>query len=184
MTKSVEENEEMVGNIELRTELELATTLTDARQYRAEIERLRPVYGHNIRVLPHDYQRMRRGEPEPSCYGFAFGLADNAEYLQLVKARQGESQPLSHATVTMLLEAGVLRRRRAAPRNGDVVLYFRDGQVQHGGVIFDAPGRFQSKWGQAEVHEHDLWEVPVNYGSVAVTFLPPSAARVLAQLGA
>lgn len=177
--------EEMAGNVALRTELEKATTLTDGKQYRAEIERLRRVYGHNIRVLPHDYGRMWRGEPEPSCYGFALGLADNAQYLQLVKVKalQGEPQPLSAASVTMLSDAGALRHRRAAPRNGDAVLYLNDREVKHAGVIIDAPGRIRSKWGQAEVQEHDLWEVPLNYGNVAETYLRPSVTRILEVIG-
>ena len=178
--------ESMPGHAELRRALTEATTLTTPQQYRAEIERLRSVFGHSITVLPHDYGRLKRGEPEPSCYGYAFGLANNARYLQLVAAGAGPDklQPLSSDSVTMLLAARALRRRRAGARHDDVVLYFHDGQVKHAGVITNAPGRIRSKWGQAEVHEHDLWEVPLSYGNITKTYVPPSAKRILALLGA
>jgi hypothetical protein len=152
------------GNVELRAALDEAVQLTSAALYRAAVERLKSVHGHHVRVLGHNIGPDHR--KDASCYGFAFGV-----------------QPLSSASLTTLLQAGALRRRRSRSRNGDVVLYFNDdGQLQHAGVIIDAPGRIRSKWGQAEVHEHDLWEVPLSYGNFAEAYVPPSAMRILALL--
>jgi hypothetical protein len=152
----------IAGNVELQAALGEAMQLTSAARYRADIERLKSVHRHNITVLPHDHGSDRRKEPSCRC-GFAFGV-----------------QPLSSASVAILLQSGALRCRRSRARNGDVVLYF--GQPQHPGVIIDAPGRIRSKWGQAEVHEHELWEVPLSYGNVAEAFVPPLAMRILALL--
>jgi len=61
----------------------------------------------------------------PICFGFAFGLPNDARYLEVVKAGRGGRQDM-----VKLLEAGpprILRRQQANARNGDVVLYFRDG---------------------------------------------------------
>jgi X-Pro dipeptidyl-peptidase C-terminal non-catalytic domain len=70
--------------------------------------------------------------------------------------------------VSVQSRAQAERRRRAAPRNGDVVLYFGDDErVQHAGQIIDASCRIRSKWGQAEVHEHGLWEVPLMHRRTA-----------------
>jgi hypothetical protein len=67
-TKAVEE---MAGNVELRMALQVAVDQERPPEfYRADIERLRLEFGHNILVLPHDYGRWRR-EPEPTCFGFA-----------------------------------------------------------------------------------------------------------------
>src|SRR5262249_18437168 len=114
----------MAGNVELRTALQEAVTLAGVQQYKAMIEELRSMYGHNITVLQHDYNRWKRG-PEPICFGFAFGLPNDAQYLEVVKAGRGGRQDMVRP-----LEAGpprILRRRQANARNGDVVLYFRDG---------------------------------------------------------
>jgi hypothetical protein len=177
------EVEEMAGNVELRTALHVAVNQErPGALYRADIERLRSQFGHNITVLAHDYSAYWRGVPEPTCYGFAFGLANNAQYLEQVRAGRFGSED-----VTTLLRARgptIFRQRRAAPRDGDVVLYFCDEKVRHAGIIIGAPGRIRSKWGPAEVHEHDLWEVPLNYGHVAEIFLPPSPTRILALLAA
>src|SRR5262249_53280021 len=88
--------------------------------------------------------------------------------------------------VAMLLKAKkpmIFRRRRGRARANDVVLYFLDGQVKHAGVIINAPDRIRSKWGPNEIHEHDLWEVPLSYGKETKIYLPPSAERILKQLG-
>ena len=132
-------------------------------------------------MLPHDYGPFNRGEPEPSCYAFALRLTDNPDYLRLVAASAGPNgiQPASSAVMTSLLRDGVFRRRRGTPKVGDLVFYFAHGQVQHAGIVITSSCRVRSKWGQAEVHEHELWEVPTTYGNLAVTYVPAAATRVL-----
>jgi hypothetical protein len=152
------------GNVELRAALERALQHTSAGLYKAAIERLKSVHRHNVMVLAHNGPDHRK--KASCCYGFAFGV-----------------QPLSSASVTTLLQNGALRHRRSRARNGDVVLYFNDaGQLQHAGVIIDAPGRIRSKWARGEVHEHDLWEVPLSYGNFVEACVPPSVLRILALL--
>ena len=146
------------------------------------MEDLRRVFGHSITVLEHDYGPWNRGEPEPSCYALAFGLASHPRYLQLVAARLGGMQPITSEFVTRLLQARMLRRRRAAVRVGDIVLYFAGDRVQHGGVVIAVGGRIRSKWGQAEVHEHALWQVPLSYGDVANMYLAQDPKSILALL--
>ena len=174
----------MAGNRMLREALDQATKLTCASQYRAEIERLREVFAHSITVLPHDYSRFARGEPEPSCYALALGLADNAGDLELVAAaaRRDKRQPITSNVMTDLIKAKVLRRRRAAHEIGDVVLYIAGDAVQHGGVVIDQDDRIRSKWGQAEVHEHALWEVPLGYGDRHEVYVASNPARILEHI--
>ena len=171
----------LAENIDLRRGLDQATTCTSPSVYKSAIERLRQVFGHSIAVLPHDYGPYNRGEPEPSCYALAFGLAAVPRYLQLVAAALGPDgqQPLNARVVTCLLAGKVLRRRRVASKIGDVVLYFAQGEVKHGGVVI-AQRRIRSKWGRAEVHQHGLWEVPLEYGDTAEVYLAPNPTRILA----
>ena len=173
----------MPGNVDLRTALDKAAKLEVSREYYGEeIEQLRFEFGHKITVLPHDYGPYRRNEPEPTCYGFAFGLANDPRYLQLVKAGRGGQKD-----VTVLLQARepkILRRRLVHARVGDVVLYFSNDRVRHAGIVITPAERIRSKWGPAEVHEHELWEVPLSYGNTAVMYLRPSAERILKKWAA
>jgi hypothetical protein len=174
----------MAGNLQLRRALGEAVQINFPYSYRQEIERLRQVFGHSIEVLPHDYEPYNRGEPEPSCYALALGVAQNAEYLRLVGVAMhmtGE-QPLTSARMTALLCAKAIRRRRAPVRVGDIALYRAGDQIAHAGIVTTSTGRIQSKWGQAEVHEHAQWEVPLEYGDSVVFLVRPTTARILAAI--
>jgi hypothetical protein len=133
-------------------------------------------------VLDHDYGPFNRGEPEPSCYALAFGLDKHPRYLALVAAKQGSDQPITSKVVMGFIEAKLLRPRRVAAKVGDIVLYFADGVVKHAGIVIGPDGRISSKWGQAEVHEHGLWEVPIGYGDTAAVYLPCNPETLLAVI--
>lgn len=173
-----------VRNFELRRALDRATKLRSVSLYRAEIERLRQVYGHTVTVLPHDFGPYNRGEPEPSCYGLALGLADNPDYLRLVAtaAKLTQEQPLTSEVVTRLVKNRVLRPRKKS-KLGDVILYSSEVGIRHAGILM-SEDRVRSKWGSDEVHEHGLWEVPIGYGDTAKFYLPPDHAQILSILTA
>ena len=140
----------MGGNVELRRALHEATRIRVPDGYREEIERLRQAFGHAITVLEHDYGPYNRGEPEPSCYALALGVAQDAEYLRLV----GEAlhatglQPLTAARVTALLGAKILRHRRASVRVGDIALYLADDEIRHAGIVIKSTARIRSNGGR------------------------------------
>jgi hypothetical protein len=79
---------------------------------------------------------------------------------------------------------GVFRRRRGATKVRDLILYFADGQVRHAGIAITTSGRVRSKWGQAEVHVHEIWEVPMAYGSPSQIYVSPAPMRILRLIGA
>ena len=176
----------MDGNEELRRALDEATKITIPTEYREEIERLRRTFGHSITVLDHDYGPYNRGEPEPSCYALALGVAQDGEYLRLVGQALHATglQPLTAARVTALLSTKGLRHRRAQVRVGDIALYLADDAIKHAGVVINSARRIRSKWGQAEVHEHGQWEVPFNYGNKMQFCIRPAAERVIAAIRA
>lgn len=176
----------MAGNLELRRALDKAVKINFPDLYRTEIERLRQSYGHSISVLPHDYGPYNRGEPEPSCYALALGVAQDAEYLCLVgEALHATGQkPLTAARVTELLGARILRHRRVPVRVGDIALYLAGDEIKHAGSVISPAGRIRSKWGQAEVHEHEQWEVPLEYGDNMQFCIRPAAVRLLAAIPA
>jgi hypothetical protein len=174
----------MAGDLQLRRALDEAMQINFPYLYRQEIERLRQVFGHSIDVLPHDYGPYNRGEPEPSCYALALGVAQDAEYLRLVGAAMHTTgqQPLTSARMTALLGAKVIRRRRAPVRVGDIALYRAGDEITHAGIVITSTGRIRSKWGRAEVHEHEQWEVPLEYGDKVEFLIRPATARILAAI--
>ncbi len=72
-------------------------------------------------------------------------------------------------TVRSILEADGYRPRLPAerPKYGDIVVYERDGKIEHVGFIvsfsLDEP-LVQSKWGLGAEYRHDLRSVPGVYG--------------------
>jgi len=174
----------MSGNLELRSALSEASKIGLPGQYRVQIEQLRNDFGHKVVVLEHDYGPYNRGEPEPSCYALALGVAEEPEYLRLIGQALHETatQPLSADRMKALLGAKILRHRRASVRVGDIALYRADDEIKHAGIVINPAGRIRSKWGQAEVHEHEQWEVPLNYGKHLQFCIRPTAGRIIAAL--
>ena len=47
-------------------------------------------------------------------------------------------------------------------KDGDVVMYFDNDNPKHAGKIFSK--RIISKWGDLDLWNHDIWEIPANHG--------------------
>jgi len=84
----------------------------------------------------------------------------------------------------------VRQGRRSRTRNGDVVLYFGDSQVQHAGIVIDAPGRIRSRCNANYLRSTKIcWQsaVPVfsaECEAITGTALAVPALRVISEQGA
>ena len=52
----------------------------------------------------------------------------------------------------------------SSPEVGALVVYTRDEKISHVGVVQEN-GQVRSKWGVGHLYDHDVWEVPVSFGS-------------------
>lgn len=60
------------------------------------------------------------------------------------------------------------------PATGNLVLYFSERRWRHAGIVV-ADGRVVSKWGSYGVYDHELGEVPTEYGDSTRFFVMPTA---------
>jgi hypothetical protein len=74
----------------------------------------------------------------------------------------------------------------AEAQPNDIVVYFAGDQLKHAGRIIAVSGKLtiRSKWGGNEVHEHELWEVPLEHGDEVRFFRPPDPKALLDRLEA
>lgn len=123
---------------------------------------------HTISVLPNPY-----GDGVPlrrfTCFMHVLGITLCPTYIEIASCYAevfaGTDFMLS------LLQEGVLREIAGNnPSDGDIIIYFGDGQPKHAGLIYQ--GRVRSKWGAYQFLEHNLWEVPISYGDQHRYFEP------------
>lgn len=69
---------------------------------------------------------------------------------------------------------------------GDLAFYFAGNELKHAGrVTSTSPDlMIQSKWGGNEVHEHPLWEIPLEHGDQVRFFKRPRPEWILDRLEA
>lgn len=113
------------------------------------------------------------------CFAHALGLADSSLYRELIYetgGKYGANTPF----MEYVLKAGVLTEI-TSPAAGDVVVYFDKGTPLHAGLLTEKQDVVCSKWGELDLFEHNLWQVPVSYGS-AVRFFKPMQTQEAEKL--
>jgi hypothetical protein len=172
----------MRGDAALRRELDAASGLRVAEDYRANLAALKTKPGHAISVLPDGRDRMARF----NCFAYALGIWDHAEFVRMVDDSNNSAIADSRFVLAMLDEGALTEVISHQPEIGDIAIYFRDGSVTHAGAVSGNRDGLvlRSKWGGNEVHEHVLWEVPASYGDHARFFRAPGADMILCRLRA
>jgi hypothetical protein len=151
----------------------LRNDLTDglfAHRHLEKIEDLREVHHHSIRSF---YVQIRAF----NCFAYAFGLTDDDTH-----NRCDETKVYPDARFVHWMRA---LRRLTEIENPDgrscVALYFlMDGvtnRCRHA-AIRRPDGRMISKWGSYSIYEHDLAEVPSNYGDHVLYIAKPSENEI------
>ena len=146
--------------------------------HRSALEGLHTSLGHQIVMLQGDPHWL----DSFNCFAFALGLVDEPRYQDLYQLHQ-QATLADSAFVTGLVEDGHLSEIPARDaRSRTIVLYFKDGCLQHGGPIEAGSRRIRSKWGLSELYEHGLWEVGASYGTQVRYFTVPDPHRIIALL--
>jgi hypothetical protein len=123
-----------------------------------EMEKLRGRIPHSVRL----HTRFSEAIHDLNCFMFALGIAPEAvSDMRLAQVFPGQR------FVRFLLANGHLREEKA---EASLVIYFRDGAPQHAGKL--EAREVISKWGAGGTHiwQHDLWDIPSDYGSEAHFF--------------
>ena len=146
------------GNPELRNELQRLTEPPDGAGTEWRQDQIRQMEELNKR-LPHSvrlYTQCSEDIFDLNCFMFALGLEPHA----VADMRIGHIFP-GERFVQFLLADEHLIETTTKP---SIAIYFRDGRPLHAGKM-DANSVI-SKWGGGGTHiwQHDLWDVPVQYG--------------------
>ena len=147
------------GNIELRRKLEeMAESGAEPSEHRAMLEAISLEFPNTIRPLESSLPEGRY-----TCGMYVLEFPEDEDYIDI--ARRGV--PHVHAGRTFfewLLAEDLLREIDEADAcEGDLTMYFDNGQWQHVG-LWRLNDRIESKWGLGLLYNHRRWEVPRNYG--------------------
>jgi hypothetical protein len=172
----------MSGNESLRRELEAASTIIFPPAYLAKLDDLKRRFQHSIRVLPEAAGKIARF----NCFAYAFGVWDKPRYERLVDQTNNSALMNSGFIMERLDRGELIEIDAAEAQPNDIVVYFAGDQLRHAGRIIAVSDKLtiRSKWGGNEVHEHELWEVPLEHGDQVRFFRPPDPKALLDRLEA
>jgi len=128
---------------------------------------MRSRYPHGIE-LANDPDVAKIPLDRFTCFMHAFGLAESTVVAQIASALD-RVYPNSEF-VAFLADRSLERVSTEEAREGDIVLYWDDEIIAHAGRV--RSGRVLSKWGAGHLWEHDVFEIPMQYGN-RVTFYHP-----------
>jgi hypothetical protein len=141
----------------------------EAHQHRAELRTISDEIPNTIRVIDRDLPEGRY-----TCGMHALGFEQSEEYADI--ASYGLGLVMAGPDCFEWFIANQLLNevtdRQAA--DGDLVMYFRNGCWTHVGRVAGR-ARAVSKWGVGLLYEHNLSEVPEQYGDTVRFFRNPGS---------
>ena len=111
-----------------------------------------------------------------TCFVHALGLAESRVVERIARAL--DRGYISSDFVAFLVGHLFESVSTEEARDGDIVLYWNDKTITHTGKVRSE--RVISKWGTGYLWQHDVFEVPMRYGS-RVTFYRPLDRPVVEQ---
>lgn len=136
---------------------------------------LRKEMPHSIQCICPAYRWERRSW-DYNCHAFSLGFSTREEFWD-ARPKVEELLPESDF-MTILIEQRVLDlRSRDRVQEGDLLLYYSGSELKHSGVV--VRGRIRSKWGNGNMWEHLIGEVPLRYGDRVDPFNSPESQSVL-----
>lgn len=157
-----------MNNQELRNKLRNITQAIkidyNRDKYREDIEALKKAYSHSI-IL-----KEKVGHDRYNCYMYALDLhVDPIRSTIFNNHKTGRDPFPDEKFIMYCLEKDYLIKTKWEDiKDGDIILYFDNNNPKHAGKIFSK--RVISKWGDLDLWNHDIWEIPANYGKEAVFY--------------
>lgn len=134
-----------------------------------EVERLRELTGHTIRVLNSPTDGLAF-----NCVSYALGLSQDSAYQCLVKNFKNAHADTSFVQRLIDCQEMIVQPSR---KEGLLGVYADGNGITHIGR-FVADSRLTSKWGPGLLWEHEAFEVPDNYGDILHAFSVPNPGTV------
>lgn len=118
-------------------------------------------YNHSIRLKGE----AKLGMPKTfryNCYQYAFDTITSPQIEKIASIHQSIFP--NSEFIIFLIRNGILREINWEDRrNGDIIIYFANTKPAHAGKINS--DKIISKWGLAHLWEHNIYEVPISYGT-------------------
>lgn len=165
--------------LELRRRLQQITdTYIDDRGHEqiVLIQVLALEYPHQISLI----QEAISGHPETggfTCFQYAFDLVVLPFSVRCITRNFDKKIFINSEYVAWLLTHELTPVTNDATRDGDVILYQRENNIAHAGILRD--DLVNSKWGLGHLWSHDILEVPETFGNPAGFFRPISRAAAV-----
>ncbi len=146
-------------NVVIREKLQLITEVQDASKHPALLADLTGECPNSIRITesPHPIDRY-------TCLMHVLEFTEKPEYVAI--ARYGLRRIFAGTDFAhWLVERGhLVEVSQTEAQEGDLVLYFKDGQFKHAG-LWQSDDRVLSKWGVGHLYDHEIFEIPMSYGT-------------------
>lgn len=111
-----------------------------------------------------------------TCVMHAFDLVENSKYIDIVDAAP------AYVFASLDFLQGLIVHEQLRPRDysekGALIVYCENNCAKHIGTMV-ASDRVESKWGTGHLYEHDIWEVPAQYGTEIRYFEPIDSENAL-----
>ncbi|MDD4980938.1 MAG: hypothetical protein PHC54_06715 [Candidatus Omnitrophica bacterium] len=102
-----------------------------------------------------------------TCHMYSLDLVNSSE-VEKIASRYKDIFP-SAEFIIFLIQRNILKEKTWDERaNGDIIIYFDQDKPVHSGKIY--LNKIVSKWGLANLWEHDIFEVPISYGNEVRVF--------------
>lgn len=149
----------MNENAVLRKKLQKLTQVQDVNQHLALLAEVTRECPNSIRIIesPHSNERY-------TCLMHVLDFTEKPQYIAI--AKRGLDRVFAGTDFAKwLIQRGHLAEvTQAEAQDGDLVFYFHEGDFKHAGV-WRSNGRVLSKWGVGHLYDHELFEVPMSYGT-------------------
>ena len=139
------------------------------------VEALRPEHRHSIHaVKPQGQGQVHRYK----CAVYAFDLVQDPTYIKIATYDSSEAYAGTEFVEYVLNNGLLTKLAESSQEPGDLAIYFENKKVKHIGKV-KSDNRIISKWGRGLLWEHDIFEVPADYGNEKRFYAQPSTCTGL-----
>lgn len=147
---------------ELRQELEKIPLLKNIKDQKEKIKDLSSKFNHTIITKCSD-DVISEEFGLYNCFAYALNLVDSDGYLKIASTFPRNVFANSEFIEFLLINEKLFQIGDDININEGIIIYFDNQKPVHAGKV--ANKRVTSKWGTGLLFEHDLFEVPINYGN-------------------
>jgi hypothetical protein len=147
----------------------LELQVLDAFRHIDAVEGLKTQFNHSIKSLNPKVRWL----PGYTCLVYALGFAGDATYSAAIKRVDPKEVFAGKEFFDWLLANKHLVKIEAGSESaGDFIVYFNShNEFKHIGILTDKK-RVESKWGELGLYDHEIFDVPENYGDEIKFFEP------------